>query len=105
MSLYAHTTNEPKGNSPIIVSGSATVTLSSGAGTLTIPNVHSVVGIISLDTYNASSSSYTLVKTTGAPSGNSIPIEVLVGTVGGTAANPTLSTATSITVYYVVLAV
>jgi len=105
MSLYAHTSNEPSGNSPIIVAGSATVTLTSGAGTLTIPNVRSVVGVISLDTYNASSSSYTLVKTTGPPSGNSIPIEVLVGTVGGTAANPTLSTASSVTVYYVVLAV
>ena len=105
MSLYAHTVNEPKGNAPTIVAGSASVSLSSGAGTLTIPNVHSVVGILSLDTENASSTAYTLVKTTGAPSGNSIPIEVLDGLVGGTAANPTLSTATSATVYYVVLAV
>ena len=105
MSLYAHTVNEPKGNAPTIVAGSASVSLTSGAGTLTIPNVHSVVGIISLNTDNASSSGYTLVEPTGTPSGNSIPIEVINGLIGGTAANPTLSTAASATVYYVVLAV
>jgi len=105
MSLYAHTVNEPSGISPVIVSGSASVTLTSGAGTLTIPNVRSVAGIISLDTDNATSTGYTLVKATATPSGNSVPIEVIVGEIGGTAANPTLSVAASITVYYVVLAI
>lgn len=105
MSYYAHTLNEPKGQGPIIVSGSASVALTSGAGTLTVPNVRNIIGIISLNTDNATSSGYTIVAPTGAPSGNSIPIEVIEGLIGGTAANPTLSTAASATVYYVVLAV
>jgi hypothetical protein len=102
VSFYTHTINEPRGgSSPIIVTGSASVT---GSGTITVPGVKQIIAVLDLYTVNNSSSAYYLVEQTAAPSGNSLSVEVLEGTIGGTAANPTVATS-AVTVYYAVLAV
>ena len=93
----------PLPNNEYLVAGSASVKLSSGAGSLTVSEVSTIDAILYLDAQNSSSSAYTLVKATGNPSSNSVPVEVLDGTVGGTAANPTLSSASSATVYFAVI--
>ena len=105
MATVGRLSGRPEGTEPILVSGSASVSLTTGAGTLTISQLTTLLDVISMDTDNASSSAFTLVKKTATPSGNSVAIEVLSGLVGGTAANLILSTATSVTVYYVAIGV
>jgi hypothetical protein len=86
-----------------LIFGNVTVSLTSGAGTLTIPEVQSIDQIeLSLDKNSATTIYY--VKKTAAPTANSVSIEVLTQGVGGTAANPTLDSATSETVYFIAIA-
>lgn len=90
----------PLPNSEYMVVGSVSVTLTGGAGTLTVPYISTIDEIeVSIAKTSPGSELY-LVTKTGPPSGNTVPILVTTQPIGGTAANPSADTATSETIFF-----
>jgi hypothetical protein len=87
----------------LVVGNVTGLALTSGAGTLTVPGLAVVDSILYLEKENSSSSATNWIKATAHPTTNAIAIESLTQGVGGTAANPALDSATTITAYFAVV--